>query len=476
MGKNEAKSSKSGGIGRRAGLRIQFLNRSVGSTPSSCTIKKGVAMVQGEHQLSYELQEVKPLLVRISITIPANFVTTIYNEVLTAQKKEAHTHGFPQGATPLSYIEQNYRSNILEHVKEFLFKYFVLQILYQLIQENKLLIAGEPRLENIVLDPHTDATYIFELSLMKSVDTHKWKSLPFKAPRRKNYKDIDRQVETFIKEEQDLISACACDTVEVGDWVGFAISVLDQNQKPCFGAYRENLWLKIGDEEADIPFQELFVNRKNGDTFCCNHKCLQEFFSCQVNTSFNFCVKIHSIIKHGFFSFDHFKRHFKLKTNKDVHKKLIEVYSFRNDLSLRRSIADEALKLLITKHQVEAPPHMVLRQQKKVLEAVHNNPDYHVYKTQSTFKDYVYNLAEKQARESLIIDQLCLQENMRATQDDIAAYLNLFNRPRTKEFIYFNPPSTKLEGQEMPINESLISISCQREKTLNHVIYHLTRK
>ena len=67
---------------------------------------------------------------------------------------------------------------------------------------------------------------------------------------------------------------------------------------------------------------------------------------------------------HAYFCIDHFKNHFKIKNNKEMYQKLIEVFSYRNDLSQRRTMVEESLKLLFSKHRFEIPNHLILRQQK----------------------------------------------------------------------------------------------------------------
>ena len=211
-----------------------------------------------------------------------------------------------------------------------------------------------------------------------------------------------------------------------------------------------------------------------GDEFISASSCLQEYFHTQLDTKYSFKIIIIDRIQASHFSFDQFKHHFKIKNTKEMHQKLIEVFSFRNDISQRRMMAEEALRLLISKHHVEVPHYLVLRQQKSVLESVQHNPDYHVYKTENSFKDMIKQLALKQTRELLFIDQLSYHESISVNMDDIKSYLNLLKRPRTKEFIYFNPPLTKIQGQEMPLPTQILKRCCLREKTLNHVIYHLT--
>ena len=76
----------------------------------------------------------------------------------------------------------------------------------------------------------------------------------------------------------------------------------------------------------------------------------------------------------------------------------------------------------------------------------------------------------------LFVDTISFQENIQATDDDIVNYLNLLKRPRTKEFIYFEIPQTKMYDQEIPLQQEELRRYCQREKTLNYIIHYLTKK
>ncbi|MGE0207056.1 MAG: trigger factor [Candidatus Babeliales bacterium] len=428
------------------------------------------------HPIKCSIKEENPQFCHLTVDIPCPIVNELYQEIALAQKSEIQTVGFSKYSTPLSYIQQHYKNSITDHIKEFLFKFFLINYLQEFLHQKKLRLFGEPRILDIHVEPEQDAIFEFELSLSKPIDFREWKSFPFKAPKRKNYKDIDRQVESFIKQEHDAKKQITDENITVGDWVCFDIGLCSASNIPLLNNHHESAWIKIGSEEADIPFQELFVGKKRGDSFCTDHHCLQEYFSTSINTRYNFSLSIQEIVPHAYFCFDDFKHHFRLKSNKDVHEKLIEIFSYRDDLSQRRGIVEEALKLLISKHHIETPHYLILRQQKLVLEAVQSNPDYQVYKTEPTFKDFIRQLATKQVREMILIDQLAVDENIKINNQDLKAYLNLLKRARTKEFIYFTPPPTKIEGQEMPIPSGLLKRTCLREKTLNHVIHHLTRK
>ena len=134
------------------------------------------------------------------------------------------------------------------------------------------------------------------------------------------------------------------------------------------------------------------------------------------------------------------------------------------------------LNYLLSRHRFFAPNYLVLRQQKIILGAIQFNPDYNVYRKQKDFNFWIQQLAEKQVKETLLIDQLIYRENIIVSNEDIVNYLNLDKRPRMREFIYFGLPESKHYGQEMPLATNELSRVCAREKAINYVIHYLTKK
>lgn len=432
---------------------------------------------QAERPLSFEIKQEDPFFCYGSVIIPASLIDSLYKEASLSQQFHAQTQGFHKGEVPFQYITEYFKSNITSHLKELIFKYFVVGFLYQEIRNKKLVVAGEPRLIDISIEPSRDAVFTFELSLFPSFQIQEWKYLPFKAPKRKNYKDLDRQVETFIDEEKKLLEASQADTIAIGDWVNFEVTLLERaTDQPLLGNHKTQFWIKLGDEEADTIYHDIFLNKKVGDSFISSSRALQNYFNDHIDASYHFLVTIKEILKNSFFCLEHFKRHFKLKTNKELYQKLIEVFSYRNDLSLRRSMAEESLKLLLSKHRFSIPNYLILRQQKNILDKIKTNPDFHVYRMQKDFQDRVKQLAEKQMRELIFLDQLAYHEDLEVADGDLKGYLNLTNRQRMKDFLYFDVPVTKVGGQELPMVCEELNRFYLREKALNHIIYHLMKK
>ncbi len=426
--------------------------------------------------LTLEMLQSEPNFCSLAVIVPAHLVDTLYEQAVLSQKNSTAAFGFHKRETPTSYIEQNYQSIITDHLKEFFLKFMVMGFLYQEILRKKILVAGQPRLHSILLQPGHNAHFSFELSLFPAITFQEWKYLPFKAPKRKNYKDLDRQVESFLQEEIAAKQNYLDDSIRIGDWVNYQINILNNDKHPLLNGTAADLWIKIGDEEPDKPFQELFLRKKTGQDFISNAQVLQDFFSDSLHTNYNFGITIMDVVPNAYLCIDQFKHHFRIKTNKEMYQKLIEVFSYRNDLSQRRTMVEESLKLLLSKHRFEVPQHFVLRQQKKVLDIIQFNPDYHVYRVQKDFKEAVKDLAEKQAKEEIFLDQLAYEENLDINHTDLKNYLNLTKRPRMREFLHFDPLMSKIRGQECAIMSDELGHVCLREKTINHIIYHLTKK
>jgi FKBP-type peptidyl-prolyl cis-trans isomerase (trigger factor) len=433
-------------------------------------------MKQKDVSLGFEISQVSPSFCNITVTIPSVTASAAYDEAIKAQAKALKTYGFHHDNTPHEYVKQNFEKNIKSYLEEFLFKHFVLSFLYNQIREAKLNIAGDPRISEIQIQDGKDAKFIFDVSLFPKIEFQNWKYYAFRAPKRKNYKDLDRQAVDFMKEEKLKKKDFCQDTIKIGDWVSFDVWVVDDENNQIFGKHKESLWLRIGDEEADREAQKLFLSKKIGDTFYTQDDIIQEYFGTSIGSNYTFGIQIKDIVHNAYFCFDQFKKQFRLKTKKELANQLVEIFSYRNDISQRQATVEEAFKLMFSKYEINIPAHLTLRQQKNVLSEIKKNPDYHVYKNQKNFENSIKNLAEKQIKEIILIDQLACKEKIKITHEDVTNYLNLTKRPRMKEFIYFKIPETTVDCQEMPISAELIAQQSLREKTINFVIYNFTRK
>ncbi|MBY0109509.1 MAG: trigger factor family protein [Candidatus Babeliaceae bacterium] len=445
-------------------------------------------MVSQETSVYFSLsqQPESPHQLLLHIQIPSEPVTIMYHQALSSIKRDIHTHGFVKGATPESYIATTYKPLLIEHLKQFFFRHCVNAMLQKGIAEHKIITLCAPQPRQALIDPEKPAQFTFFVSTSPNPIKNEWKKLHFKAPGRKNYKDLDRQVDFFLKEEErkqkeskktaQTGEPFAAETIAFHDWICLSIRLVNQEKKYLLNQLEQRVWVKIGEEEADLQSQELFLGKKVGDSFITNNDFFQDAVSDDFSTHYLFEVTILFHIPSHFFDIDRFKTYFRLKTAKETHQKLIEVFSFRHDISQRRETVEKLFKLLFHHYPLQIDSDIIQQQEKVVLARVQENPDYHVYKNQHDFKEKVSLLAEKQIKEILFIDSIAYQENIQATDEDMINYLHLFKRPRTKEFVYFDIPHSRLNDQEISLCHEEIRRSCQREKTLNYVLYYLTKK
>lgn len=410
------------------------------------------------------------------VTIPAQMIDALYSETARILQNKISAPGFSKDTIPVAYVQENFEKTITEHLKEFLFKYTVSNTLFKNMRLNKTPITGEPRLVDIELAPHHDTRFHFECTVLPKIDIKEWKYLPFKSPRRKNYKDLDRQVASFVAQEQERLKETKRAGIGLNDWVLLTIALINNQLQPLLKNQIEQFWFKISDEEVDNPLKALLLGKNVGTIIDATNKGLQDYFCDQLDAHYLYRIEITDILSHADCSLDALKKHFRIKNNKEMNKKLIEVFSYRNDISQRRAMVEETLQLLIHKNPFTIPNHTILREQERVLKSVKDNPDYNVYRMQKDFQHKIRQLAEKNVQEKLFIDQLAYHENISISDQDVKNYLSLMLRARTKEFIYFKQDEPIIEGQEVPIPAEELNRTCLREKTINYAIHHLTKK
>lgn len=262
--------------------------------------------------------------------------------------------------------------------------------------------------------------------------------------------------------------------IEDRDWVNFETAIITEENKAFIGNHKSNFWMKINNKHIEKPFQKDFLNKKIGEEFATETIPFGENFPDALTENSKFLVTIKSISKGSHLSLDALRTMFKLKNKSDIHNKLIEVFSYRNDISQRRSIIEEVFHLLMSKHRFEIPKHLTIRKQETLIDMLKKQPDYQVYKSQKDFYEKIALLAEKLLKEEILIDQIAYKENIRVYQKDISHYLTMFNNSRLREFVYFKPTFEPIEDSDKPIPEGFLKQSVLREKTLNHVIHTLS--
>lgn len=440
--------------------------------------KKGVLMVQNDKVCCLIDQNSSNNSFLFTVSVPAKITESFFQLATQTQQSNLNPVGFKKGLAPLSYIQEHFKAPMISHLKDLGLKFFGINTLLQQMRQQKIVTVGVPQLKDIRVENNGNAMYIFEGHTPKELYMQSWKYLPFKPTPRKKYRDIDKQVLTLLQEEENSQKNYNPDNgIDIGDWVCFKAWIIDQkNNRPIFDQYCANIWLRIGYEEPDIDLQKIFLGKKNGDRFLSDNASLQKYFCENSNSNYTYEIEIQDVVPHAFFSFDLFKNYFKIKTHKDLLTKMTEVFSFNNDISQRRTIAFEALGIIIKKNQIILPEESITYQKRQIINDLQFKPDFMVYKMDPQFDSHVFNMAKRQLLDKVVAEHIGYQDNIAVTHNDLKAILQLTQRPRLKDFLYFPFIKTQLNGQEFPIEHESLHQYGLHEKAINHIIFHLTKK
>ena len=412
-----------------------------------------------------------------SVTVPAKITESFFKLAIERQQSTMNPIGFKKGLAPLSYIQEHFKTPMISHLKDLGLKFFGINTLLQQIRAQKLVLVGTPELQEIKVDAQGNAVYTFQGMTPKELYMQSWKYLPFKPTPRKKYRDIDKQVLAFLQDEEKSCKLYNPQKgIQVGDWVCLKAWVVDGQNNPIFEQHAANIWLRIGDEEPDIDFQNLFLGKKIGDTLITDHQSFQSYFCENSSSNYTFIIQVQDIVPYHAFSLDLFKSYFKIKTHKDLLAKMTEVFSFSNDISQRRSIAHEALGIIIRKNQIILPDASIATQKRHIIGDLQFKPDFMVYKMDPEFDTHVTNMAKRQLLDGVVAEFVGYQDGISVSHNDIKTMLQLTQRPRLKDFLYFPFIKSQLNGQEFPIEHESLHHFGLREKAINHIIYHLTKK
>jgi FKBP-type peptidyl-prolyl cis-trans isomerase (trigger factor) len=418
--------------------------------------------------------ELSSHIVKATIEIDSTLTTLLGCHIVNLFR-HGNFEGFHGATIPTEYIEDTYKGEIYSRLKDYFFYHHAIDFLMNEIFARKINITNYPRLASIELLSDKRINYHFDISVADPLELKEWKHFAFKPPKRKKYKDLDKQVVSFIESRPTGLQKPNCSIIQEGDWVWFQATMINKDQAPVSEHLTSLFWLHISQQDIAEPFVAQLMGKEIGSCFITNYLSLNDDDQKADECNIPFLITIKAIVKGSLFSLETFKTTFKLKNKTEIHNKLMEVFSYRNDISQRKAIIEEVFHLLLSKHRFEVPKHHVLRREEEIISTLAQRPDYHVYKAQKDFESFVAMLAEKQLKEEIIIDQIAYHENIKVELKDIGQYLHLFTNRRLKEFIYFKPILQKIDEASGPINSAILSQAVMREKTLNFIIHSLTK-
>ncbi len=420
--------------------------------------------------LKYTVEKKSSHVWNLLITVPAALSLHIKDHITSLYRNYSVMPGMSCSTLPVTYTQHYFAHEIEQDTQQFLYDHFIEDSIHFFLQEQHISIVNWPRLQAITGDATNGYTFTIGLSRAPNLSLADWHTHTFIAPKRKNYTDLDIQVDSFIATLHTAKAEIA--TVEAGDWVNFSAQLRSPHiQSPLHSV--STYWLRISTPTLATPALRQFLGTTKNASFSIPATALNTHNNLSTHSDYSFDITIKHIVKTNKLSLAQVQASLDATTRNELHNKLIEIFSFRSDVSLRKAIIEELFYSLFNAFRFDVPPHAITRRKELFLEIMHKNPENSVYTKQKQFATHLTLLAEARLKEEALIDAIAQQEHIQTTADDISHYLSLASHDRLKEFLYFTPLTEEALTTDRPFNEHILTQVVRREKTLNAIIQRL---
>jgi hypothetical protein len=224
--------------------------------------------------------------------------------------------------------------------------------------------------------------------------------------------------------------------IEENDWIGIKVYLVDSEKNIIHQDLHGFFWLYITNEVIDREIRNLFYGKKKGDTLFASADFISNFLGFFF-VKHIFCIVVEEHISHRFFVFENFKTVFNYD-NKNTFEKIIEIFSLRNDISLKKEKAQLSLQFFLEKIKIYIDQDIIQEHAMILKNKLLKNADYLLYQGEVNFETNIKKLACRQSMEKILVDYLIYFYRIESSPALLYWYLNILQRPRLKEFLYFD--------------------------------------
>lgn len=408
----------------------------------------------------------------LTIKVPELLVDKLIHFFISKKKKDLLMNGFEKGTVPEYYIKQHFAASLSHHLEHILYYFYAQDIFVSQLRALGMYIPKEFIIEKELDIASAKVIFKYEYfqKLLNCSLLPELKKMKF--PERKKYKDLDRQAYLMIEAEQKNEILLERRIIQENDWIGIVVFLADNNNKIFDEQLRVKLWIQITSEGIDREIRKIFLHKTIGDQIICEAFFLHEMLSTDFLTH-SYVIIIEDHISHLFFSFQEFEKTFSYE-NKSIAEKIIDVFSLRNDISLKKEKSQLSLKHFLEKIKISIAPYIIEEHEEIIKHKIIKNSDYLLYQSDVNFLSNIKKLACRQAMEKVLVDYLIHFYDISLDEGNVHCYLNILQRHRLRDFLYFDIAHVYDNTvKSMPIFNITMEQMVLREKTIEFLISKL---
>ncbi len=270
---------ESGGIGRRAGLRIQSRKGWGFNSPLShheipCYMSKVGSGCQAgnepdlvfsdseEIKLTAEIVEISSCKKSLVVEVPSAEIDQEVDKMARQYARTARVPGFRPGKVPLSIIKQRYQSEMRKDVI-----HDVIQRSWkEAVEKHDLRALEEPAVQEVKDDPATSLKFTLVFEILPAIEIADYKGVSASlAPIPVEDTDVDKTLEELREHNAQFIPVDS-DTIKDGHYVTMTVDgTFEDATKPL---HEEDATCIVGHPSTNAEFSTNLRGKKPGET--CN--------------------------------------------------------------------------------------------------------------------------------------------------------------------------------------------------------------
>lgn len=378
------------------------------------------------------VEKVSQLQRRLNIEVPAQTVSTTFEQMLKGIQKQANIKGFRQGKAPLTTIKNVYGDRVKQDVvQELVQKHY-----YEALKHHDLDPISYPEFE---YDPPAEGmsfTFSANFEVKPEINLKKYEGLEIdKEKLEVDSKKVDEVLENIRSSRAEFVPVFEDRPAQKGD-----TAVIDfegfVNGAPLENGTGKDHQLELGANQFIEGFEEGVIGMSVGATKTLNLKFPEVYHAAEIaGKAVEFKVKLNSLKKKQLPELtDDFIQKLmgnatadEASTVEGLRKKIQADLEQTEQKRINEDLKNRLLKKLVSLNPVEVPPSMLADQKqalvddtkKRMLEQGMNEVDFEAY-LQKWDKDFETSASEM-LQSGFLMDTIAKKHDLKWTQEDLDA-------------------------------------------------------
>lgn len=409
--------------------------------------------------MKVELQELNEVEKILRIEVPSEKVREIVEEVTNQVRKKAKIKGFREGRVPLYLLKRFFREEIHEKSVEKIIQ----STLNQAIKETKVEPLLRPRIEEFgELKEGEPFIYSVLVEIRPSFELKREDYIGIEVegePDTVEEEEVNRMLEEVRYSFSELKRVENNEPIRERDVVVIKFNAYDgENLIP--GHQAEALFIDVGTGEFNEKIEKELINKKEGDKLSIEVEYPEEGLNpLLAGKKVKYEIEIKEVYKRelqelnddfvkklnmGYETVESFKE--------SIKNRLLEDKKRRNESKLKERILSKILERVdfpVPNRYIELKLHQLLEQIRQTLERDGFNFE-KLNISIEKLKDKLYPVAERQAKEEILLEKIAEIEDIRIPQEEIDKTVEAISKglnvslEQARGIVYFNIIPKKL--------------------------------